>query len=330
MVSPSFVSSAVVGSGPAEIAGESRWRGLAVLGAVVAVLPFVLPNAWYTDVVIHIAIQAVNAIALNLLIGFTGQISLGHAGFFGIGAYGAAILTSRFGLASPAALAATAAATGLLAWGLAGPMMRLKGHSLAMATLGFGIIVSIVITNEATWTGGPDGLSVDDFRILGFRLSGEATWYWVFAGVLFAAIVLAQNLVDSPAGRAIQALHGSETAAAVAGIDVKAYKTGVFVLSAVIASIMGSLSAHYSGFINPGIADFSRSVEVVTMVVLGGMASIWGAVVGAVLLGLLPQLLAGLEGWDSVVFGLILGLTVIFMPRGIVPTLASRFRRTAP
>ena len=331
MISSSFVpSAAVAGSGPAEIAGESRWRGLAAFAVVTALLPAVLPNAWYTDVAIHIAIQAVNAIALNLLIGFTGQISLGHAGFFGIGAYGAAILTSRFGLSSSAALAATAAATGLLAFGLAGPILRLKGHSLAMATLGFGIIVSIVITNEAAWTGGPDGLAVDDFRVFGLRLAGEATWYWVFAGVLFAAIVLAQNLVDSPAGRALQALHGSETAAAIAGIDVKAYKTGVFVLAAVIASIMGSLSAHYSGFINPGIANFTMSVEVVTMVVLGGMASIWGSVIGAVLLGLLPQLLAGLEGWDTVVFGLILGLTVIFMPRGIVPTLAGRFRRAAP
>ncbi len=323
------LSSSPAAAAPAEIAGESRWRGLVALGVVVVLLPFVLPNAWYTDVAIHVAIQAVNAIALNLLIGFTGQISLGHAGFFGIGAYGSAILTSRYGLPSTAALGATAAATGLLAWGLAGPILRLKGHSLAMATLGFGIIVSIVITNEAAWTGGPDGLSVDDFRIFGLRIAGEKTWYWIFAGVLLAVIVLAQNLVDSPAGRAIQALHGSETAAAVAGIDVKAYKTAVFVLSAVIASIMGSLSAHYSGFINPGIANFMMSVEVVTMVVLGGMASIWGSVVGALLLGLLPQLLAGLEGWDTVVFGLILGLTVIFMPRGIVPTLASRFRRAA-
>lgn len=332
------LSSTPAVAAPAEIPGESRWRGLVALGAVVVALPFVLPNAWYTDVAIHIAIQAVNAIALNLLIGFTGQISLGHAGFFGIGAYGSAILTSRYGLSSTAALAATAAATGLLAWGLAGPILRLKGHSLAMATLGFGIIVSIVITNETAWTGGPDGLSVDDFRIFGLRIAGEKTWYWIFAGVLFAAIVLAQNLVDSPAGRAIQALHGSETAAAVAGIDVKAYKTAVFVLSAVIASIMGSLSAHYSGFINPGIANFMMSVEVVTMVVLGGMASIWGSVIGAALLGLLPQLLAGLEGWDTVVFGLILGITVIFMPRGVVPTistwrgvptLAGRFRRAA-
>ncbi len=315
---------------PAEIAGESRWRGLLALGAVIVALPFVLPNAWYTDVAIHVAIQAVNAIALNLLIGFTGQISLGHAGFFGIGAYGSAILTARFGLPSIAALAVTAAATGLLAWCLAGPILRLKGHSLAMATLGFGIIVSIVITNEAAWTGGPDGLSVDDFRIFGLRIAGEKTWYWIFAGVLFVAVVLAQNFVDSPAGRAVQALHGSETAAAVAGVDVKAYKTGVFVLSAVIVSIMGSLSAHYSGFINPGIANFMMSVEVVTMVVLGGMASVWGSVVGAALLGLLPQFLAGLEGWDTVVFGLILALTVIFMPRGIVPTLAARFRRAAP
>lgn len=150
------------------------------------------------------------------------------------------------------------------------------------------------------------------------------------AATYVAVIVLAQNLVDSPAGRAIQALHGSETAAAVAGIDVKAYKTAVFVLSAVIASIMGSLSAHYSGFVNPGIAHFTMSVEVVTMVVLGGMASIWGSVVGAALLGLMPQLLAGLEGWDTVIFGLILGLTVIFMPRGVVPTLAGLTRRAAP
>jgi branched-chain amino acid transport system permease protein len=312
-----------------EIPGESRWRGLAVSALVIAALPLVLPNAWYTDVAIHIAIQAVNAIALNLLIGFTGQISLGHAGFFGIGAYGSAILTSRYGLPPLAALALAATVTGVLALGLAGPILRLKGHSLAMATLGFGIIVSIVLTNEAAWTGGPDGLSVDGFGIGTFRLVGEKAWYWVFAGLLLAAIALAQNLVDSPAGRAIQALHGSETAAAIAGIDVKGYKTAVFVLSAVVVSIMGSLSAHYTGYINPGIANFMMSVEVVTMVVLGGMASIWGSVVGAVLLGLLPQVLAGYEGWDTVVFGAILGLTVIFMPRGIVPTLATRFRRAA-
>lgn len=313
---------------PGEIPGASRWRGLAVYAVVAVLLPFALPNAWYTDVAVNIAVQAVNAIALNLLIGYTGQISLGHAGFFAIGAYGSAILTSRFGLAAPVALIATATATGLLAWGMAGPILRLKGHSLAMATLGFGIIVSIVLTNESAWTGGPDGLSVDEFRLFGLRIVGETLWYGVFAGLLFAVIVLAQNLVDSPAGRAIQALHGSETAAAVAGIDVKAYKTAIFVLSAVIVSITGGLSAHYTGFINPGLAHFMASVQVVTMVVLGGAASIWGSVVGAVLLGLLPQLLAGWEGWDTVVFGLILALTVIFMPRGIVPTLAARFRRT--
>ncbi len=325
LVSTSIPSSEI----PREIPGESRWKGLAALAVVVALLPMILPNAWYYDVVIHIAIQAVNAVALNLLIGFTGQISLGHAGFFGIGAYGSAILTSRYGLPPLAALTATAAATGVLALGLAGPILRLKGHSLAMATLGFGIIVSIVITNEAAWTGGPDGLSVDGFTVAGVTIVGEKTWYWVFAAVLLGFVVLAQNLVDSPAGRAIQALHGSETAAAVAGIDVKAYKASVFVLSAVVVSIMGSLSAHYTGYINPGIANFMMSVEVVTMVVLGGMASIWGSVVGAALLGLLPQLLAGYEGWDTVVFGAILGLTVIFMPRGIVPSIATRFRRQA-
>ena len=312
-----------------EWSGAPRIKGLTVLAAVILLLPLVLPNAFYYDVVIRIAVQAIIAIGLNLLIGYTGQISLGHAGFLGIGAYGSAILTSRYGLPSLAALCAMAAVTGLLAWIVARPILRMKGHSLAMATLGLGIIISIVLTNEAQLTGGPDGLSVDGFAIGRLVVSGEKSWYWIFAALLFLAVVLAQNLIDSPAGRAIQALHGSEIAASVVGVDVKTYKTSIFVLSAVSTSIVGSLYAHYSGFINPGIANFSTSVEFVTIVVVGGMASIWGSVVGAALLGVLPQLLAGHEGWDTVIFGLVLGLSIIYMPRGIVPTLQGRLRERA-
>jgi len=312
-----------------EWSGAPRMKGLTALGAVILLLPLVLPNAFYYDVVIRIAVNAIIAIGLNLLIGYTGQISLGHAGFLGIGAYGSAILTSRYGISSLPALCVTAAAVALLAWIVARPILRLKGHSLAMATLGLGIIVSIVLTNEAQLTGGPDGLSVDGFAIGRVAISGEKNWYWIFSAVLFLSVVLAQNLIDSPAGRAIQALHGSEIAASVVGVDVKSYKTSIFVLSAVFTSIVGSLYGHYSGFINPGVANFATSVELVTIVVVGGMASIWGSVIGAVLLGVLPQLLAGHEGWDTVIFGLVLGLSIIFMPRGIVPTLQGWFRERA-
>jgi branched-chain amino acid transport system permease protein len=312
---------------PNVLVPRSRVPGLVAVAAILVLLPMFLPNAFYMDIAIRIAINAVLAITLNLLIGYTGQISLGHAGFVGIGAYGSAILTSRWDIYPGLALVISALAAGALAWVVAGLILRFKGHYLAMATLGLGIIISIVITNETAWTGGPDGVSVGDFVMLGWRPSGERQWYWLFAILLVATIALAQNLIDSPAGRALQALHGSEVAARAMGIDTSSFKTRVFVLSASYAAVIGSLSAHYTGFITPGIAAFPHSVELVTMVVVGGMASIWGAVFGAALLSLLPQILASFEGWETVAFGVILVATMIFLPRGIVPSLSGVFGR---
>ena len=140
---------------------------------------------------------------------------------------------------------------------------------------------------------------------------------------------LALNLIDSPVGRALQAIHGSEVAARVVGVDTTRFKVRVFVLSAVIASIAGSISAHYIGFITPNLAGFFHSIELVTMVVVGGMASIFGSIIGAALLTILPQLLSSFEGWETVVFGVILMATMIFMPKGLVPSLASRSRKRA-
>lgn len=305
---------------------NSRWPGLALLTLVVVALPAILPNAFYVDVAIRIAILAINGIALNLLMGYTGQISLGHAGFFGLGAYGSAVLTSHFSVPAPLALLASAAFTAVVAYGVGRVILRLRGHYLAMATLGLGIIVTIVLTNEAAWTGGPDGMAVDGFTLFGFTPSGERQWYWVFAVLLVGTVVLAQNLIDSPAGRALQALHGSETAAAVAGIGVRRRKIAVFVLSATVSAVLGSLTAHYSGYVNPGLAGFMQSVELVIIVVLGGMASIYGSVFGAVIMGVLPQVLAGYEGWDSVAFGFIMAAAMIFLPRGVVPSLTAWLR----
>ncbi len=300
-------------------------RGFLFLAFVLAVLPLALPNAYYYDLAIRIAINASIAVGLNLLIGYTGQISLGHAGFFGIGAYASAILTSRYGWPSGVALIAGAAATALLAFAVARPILKLKGHYLAMATLGLGIILSMLIVNETDFTGGPDGMPVDAFSLFGWQITGEQTWYAVVAVMLLLVTRAALNLIDAPAGRALQAIHGSEIAARVAGIDTTSFKVRVFVLSAVVASVMGSVTAHYVGFLTPGAAGFFHSIELVTMVVLGGMASVFGSILGAVVLTLLPQLLSAFEGWETVVFGLILMLTMIFLPRGIVPTLRLKF-----
>ncbi|MBX9962034.1 MAG: branched-chain amino acid ABC transporter permease [Burkholderiales bacterium] len=303
-----------------------RWKGLLGLAVLLAVLPWLLPNTYVLDVVNRIGINAIAVIGLNLVMGYAGQVSLGHAGFFGLGAYASAILTSRYGWPPLVAMGAGMAGTGLLAFAVARPILRLKGHYLAMATLGLGIIVSIVITNESAWTGGPDGMPVDALAVAGVAPSGEFQWYWLIATCLWVAAWLAGNLVDSPVGRALRALHGSEAAAQSVGVDIARYKARVFTISAVFASFAGSLFAHYVGFITPQVASFLHSIELVTMVVVGGMASVYGSVFGAALLTTLPQLLAEFEGWEMVVFGALLILVMVLLPRGLVPTVLRRWR----
>ncbi|MFV5213178.1 branched-chain amino acid ABC transporter permease [Azonexus caeni] len=304
---------------------KTPFLGLGLLAVVLAVLPFVLPNSFYLDLAVRMAINAIIVIGLNLLIGFAGQISLGHAGFLGIGAYASAVLPTHFGWHPLLALLTGAVASALLAALVARPIFKLKGHYLAMATLGLGIIINIALRNEAQWTGGPDGMAVPAMALFGIEISNDRQWYWVVAALLLVTVWASLNLIDSPFGRALRALHGSEVASQVVGVDVARYKGAIFVMSAFSASVMGSISAHYIGFISPAYADFFHSIELVTMVVIGGMASVYGSVVGAVLLTALPQALATFEGWETVAFGAILMLCMIFLPRGLVPTLAARF-----
>jgi branched-chain amino acid transport system permease protein len=311
-----------------------RTGGVLALAAIVAALPLALPNNYFYDVAILVGLNAIVCVGLNLLIGYAGQISLGHAGFFGLGAYGSAILASKYGWPPLAAMLATIAAVGALAYVIGRPILRLRGHYLAMATLGFGIIVSMVVTTEDRLTGGPDGLGVVPLTVLGLALQGERVWYWVVGPLLVAVVWLALNLIDSPTGRALRALHGSEVGAEVVGIDAARHKVLVFVISAVLAAVAGGLNAHYAGFITPSKVGFLHSIELVTMVVLGGMASTFGAVVGAAVLTTLPQLLTVFKDYEMVLLGAVLMGVMIFMPRGLVPTVASllsgRAARAAP
>lgn len=304
---------------------KNAYLGLGLVIAVLLVLPFILPNSYYMDLAIRMAINAIIVIGLNLLIGFAGQISLGHAGFLGIGAYASAVLPTHFGFHPLLAMAAGAAATAVIAGVVAKPIFKLKGNYLAMATLGLGIIINIALRNEAQWTGGPDGMAVPALALFGMELSSDKQWYWVVAALLVISVWASLNIIDSPFGRALRALHGSEVASQVVGVNIVRYKVSIFVLSAVFASIMGSITAHYIGFVTPNFADFFHSIELVTMVVVGGMASVFGSIVGAVLLTALPQALATFEGWETVVFGSVLMLCMIFLPKGLVPTLAAKF-----
>jgi branched-chain amino acid transport system permease protein len=287
---------------------------------VVAALPLALANNYTYEIAILVGLNAIVCVGLNLLVGYAGQISLGHAGFFGLGAYGSAILASRYGVPPLISLPLSVVAVSAIAWVVGKPILRLKGHYLAMATLGMGIIVSVVLATEDRVTGGPDGMAVPPLFF-----TGEKAWYWIVGGVLLATVWLAQNLIDSPRGRAWRALHGSEVAAAACGIDPARHKLAAFVISAALAALAGALAAHYSGFITPSKASFLHSIELVTMVVFGGMASTFGAVVGAAVLTTLPQLLTVFKEYEMVLLGGVLMLTMIFLPRGLVPTLESLY-----
>lgn len=304
-----------------------RTGGLTALTAIILLAPLAFPNPYYYDVAVNALFHAIVCVGLNLLIGYGGQISLGHAGFFALGAYGSAILTGTYGMAPLAALSASAAAVGGLAFVVGRPILRLKGHYLAMATLGIGIIIHIVLKTEADITGGPDGIGVDPFTLFGLSVMGDEQWYWVGGALLVFAVWISLNLIDSPVGRALRAVHGSEVGAEVVGVDTARYKVLVFVVSAVFASVVGSLFAHKNGFITPDIGSFFRSIELVVMVVLGGMASVFGAVIGAVILTLLPQMLASFEDYEAMILGVIMMGTMIFMPKGLLPSLLKLLKR---
>ncbi len=293
------------------------------MAAIVVVLPLLFPSAYYYRVAALVFVFALASIGLNLLMGFAGQVSLGHAGFMGIGAYAVAIGPTHLGVPSWLSFMIGAALSALVAFAVGRPILRLKGHYLAVATLGFGLLLAIVFTNEARFTGGPDGMAVPRLVVFGFSVRGAQSWYWIIAASLLVGAVLALNLIESPTGRALRAIHDSEVAARVLGIDVAKAKLAVFVVSAIYASVAGSYLALLNGHITPDVSGFLRSIELVAMVVLGGMGSIAGSLVGAALLVVLPQTLTFLHDYEHIVLGLIVMAVMIFLRAGIVPTLAS-------
>jgi branched-chain amino acid transport system permease protein len=304
---------------------QSRWLPALAVAAIVVVLPLLFPSMYYYRVAALVFIFALAVVGLNLLMGFAGQVSLGHAGFLGIGAYAVAIGPVHFGLPSWLCLLAGAAISGAVAFMVGRPILRLKGHYLAVATLGFGLLVAIVLTNEAGWTGGPDGMNVPTLALFGWRARGSGTWYWIAGLTFVVGFLLARNLMESPTGRALQAVHDSEIAACVLGIDVASKKLTIFIISAVYASVAGSYLALFNGLVTPDVAGFLRSIELVAMVVLGGMGSIFGSLVGAVVLVVLPQALTIFHEYEQALLGLIVMVFMIFLRRGIVPSLAASF-----
>jgi len=308
---------------------NSRWATLLILAAVIATIPWFFPSGFYFRVTALVWVTALAAVGLQVLMGQAGQVSLGHAGFVGIGAYATALGPRYLGLDVLLCLPLGAVLAAAIAFVVGRPILRLKGHYLAVATLGFGMLVTMVLVNEVGITGGPDGVRVPRAELLGWRIRGGETFYWITGVALLIGVWIALNLQDSPSGRALAALHDSEVAARTVGVDVARHKLRAFVIAAVYAAVAGGLLALLNGFVTPDAAGFVASVEYVTMVVIGGLASVPGAVVGAALLVLLPQALTAFHDYEHAILGLLIMVFMIFLRSGIVPGLAGLVRRRA-
>jgi branched-chain amino acid transport system permease protein len=282
------------------------------------IAPLFFQNDFHYEIAIISILNAIICIGLNLLIGYAGQISLGHGAFAALGAYLSVIISTKYGLPPMIGILISIVIVGCFAFFISKPILKLEGHYLAMATLGVGIIIYIALNAEDNITGGPDGMSVDIFSVFGYELDTSLKWYIVSSVFLLFTIWSFENLISSPFGRILRGIHDSQRAVQSIGVDVSKYKSYVFVISVVIAVIVGSMYAYFSGFISPDEAGFNRSIELVVMVVFGGIGRIYGALIGAIILSILPQLLASFDDYETLVFGVIIIFVMMFMPKGVV------------
>jgi len=303
--------------------GQVFWYGLLMVLLLAA--PYVI-GEYLTSQLQFICIYSIVGLGLMLLVGFTGQISLGHAAFLAIGAYTEALLQAR-GVPFFVSLPCAALLSAAFGWVLGLPALRLKGIYLAIATLAFNVIVEEVLARWEGLTNGNTGLNLKPIEFFGVKLDGDVSFYYLCLGLTVLSILAVVNLLRSPTGRAFVAIRDSEISASCMGVNLATYKTMSFALSAALAGIAGALYAHKVTFISPEQFTLLQSIELVTIVILGGVGFVHGAVLGAAFLIVLPQLISvgkdylpsgvASSGIQATVFGLVLIVIIIFEPLGL-------------
>jgi branched-chain amino acid transport system permease protein len=306
---------AILGKAPPPWAGKAA--GAALLAGAAAV-PLAVRNSYITHVAIQCLIYSALAISLNIIIGLSGQFSLGHVTFYGMGAYACTLLMMRAGLGFWASLAFAVvfcAAFGAL---LAAPTLRLRGDYVAVVTLGFGEVFRLFLMNTIPLTRGPMGIpGIPSPSLFGFPIDTKARYYYLFLALLAALVLFVGRLVRSGFGLAVLSINDDPVAATAIGINAAKFKLASFVIGAAIAGAMGGLYASYMGFIGPSSFAYSESISMVAMVVLGGLGSVAGSILGAVALTVLPEALRSLSEYRMVVFGAAMVAVMIFRPNGI-------------
>ncbi len=304
------------------------WPAALAAGGILLAAPYAL-GIYPTFLLSLFCVFTMVTVGLNVLVGLTGQISLGHVGFFAIGAYTAALLFTKLGvslwLGIP--LAGLAAAGVGLVLGL--PALKVRGHYLALVTLAFGEIVQEIIIQWKDVTNGIDGVHVPPPSLFGMVLAKDRGLYYLILGVAALLVWGARNLTASATGRAFKAIASGELAAQAMGVSLAGHKLLAFVVSAFYAGVAGALYAPLLGFISGEYFDLIQSIMYLMMIVVGGLGSVSGAVIGAGVFTLLPEVLRRFEDFQELVYGVLLLGFIVFLPRGLAGALG-RFREARP
>jgi branched-chain amino acid transport system permease protein len=297
----------------------------AVLGAVALLAPLLAPNAYVMGVIARICLYALLALGLNIVVGFAGLLDIGYVAFFGIGSYVYAFLASpHFGLHLPflVALPIVVAITALSGVIIGAPTLRVRGDYLAMVTLGFGEIVYLLLVNldrPVNITGGPSGIiGVDPPRLAGLMPGSNTEYYFLFLVFLGLAVLISMRLRDSRIGWAWQAIREDEVAAQAMGINVFVAKLQAFAIGASFAGVGGCLLASWQHSVFPANFMFTESINILAMVILGGMGNLFGVILGAALIVALPELFREFEQYRLLAFGLMLMVLMVFRPQGLL------------
>ena len=301
----------------------------AAMAGIIILTGIMMSNAYHLQLLTFIGINTLLALGLNMLMGYAGQISLGHAAFYGIGAYTTAILTVHYSLSPWLALPAAILIAMAVAYIVGVPTLKLSGYYLGMGTLGFGMIFHILFREWSSVTGGASGfIGIPPLELGPISFTSGRNYFYLVWALVLLSIIICQRIIDSRIGRGLRAIHDGEKAAKAVGVNTSSLKLQVFVLSAALSALAGFLYAHMVYFISPGTFDFITSIRMVTMVVIGGMASIWGALLGASLLTLLPEWLHSFSEFEMLVYGLVLMTVMIFLPQGLTRGLMDLYERS--
>lgn len=293
--------------------------GIVATALILLAIGLSISNSFYVTTLIFALIAAIPAIGLTLLFGFAGLASLGQAAFVGMGAYAAGLLTDRLGITPILAVFSAVVLSALAGWIVARPLLRLGGHYLTMVSLAFGVMMYLVFSQMSSITGGLDpGFSLaTPFRIGPWNLGGTFPMYWVCAVATILTLVVAINLEFSRVGRGLRALRSSEPAAEGVGIDTVAYKSMVFATAAGMAGLSGALYAFFMRSFNASAFSFQLSIELLIIVIIGSLRSIWGALFGALIVTLLPAALEHFNDYKLFIYGAIMVLIMMFLPDGL-------------